>query len=180
MKRCFECGRTLQLSSFNKNRTKKDGLADECRACTAIFRARRVLADERAAQVREASKKWFASRPNYQHERRKTNLERAMVNGARWRAKRDSVPFDLSPEDIVVPSHCPILGIELKVNGHRATEGSPSLDRKDPSLGYVRGNVRVVSMRANRLKSDGSLDEFRKIVAYMEAAGTILSVAAGS
>jgi hypothetical protein len=36
-----------------------------------------------------------------------------------------------------------------------------------PSLGYVRGNVEVISWRANSLKRDGTLDEMEKLVMWM-------------
>ncbi len=43
-----------------------------------------------------------------------------------------------------------------------------TLDRVVPSLGYVKGNVRVISFRANRLKNNATIDEIRAILAYME------------
>lgn len=46
------------------------------------------------------------------------------------------------------------------------TEGSPTLDRIVPSRGYVVGNVAVISMRANRLKSDASVAELQALVSY--------------
>ena len=45
---------------------------------------------------------------------------------------------------------------------------TPSLDRFVPNLGYVKGNIRVISFRANRLKSDATIDEMRQVLAYME------------
>jgi hypothetical protein len=35
MKKCWKCQRTKSLEEFSKNRTKKDGLMDECKACRA-------------------------------------------------------------------------------------------------------------------------------------------------
>jgi hypothetical protein len=37
-----------------------------------------------------------------------------------------------------------------------------------PSLGYVPGNIRVISMRANRIKTDATADELRAVLRYME------------
>ncbi|WP_145960516.1 hypothetical protein [Novosphingobium meiothermophilum] len=43
---------------------------------------------------------------------------------------------------------------------------SPSLDRIEPELGYVPGNTIVISNRANRLKSDATIDELRAIASF--------------
>ena len=72
--------------------------------------------------------------------------------------------------DIVVPEFCPVLGLRLKISEEgRWTDSSPSLDRFIPSLGYVKGNVRVISWRANRIKCDATVEEVRALLAYMEA-----------
>ena len=96
-----------------------------------------------------------------------------MFRRAKRRAKTKGVPFDLSVEDIIIPELCPILGIPLMVgvgacggNGG-PTDSSPSLDRIIPELGYVKGNVQVISNRANRFKSDASIEELEAVVRHM-------------
>lgn len=69
------------------------------------------------------------------------------------RAKRDNTPFSLEPQDVPMPTHCPILGLPLdEYNG-------PSVDRIIPKLGYVKGNVIVICDLANRIKSNATPDE---------------------
>ena len=92
-----------------------------------------------------------------------------MFHQAKQRAAVRGLDFDLERDDVVVPSTCPVLGIELRVGNSNFKDHSPSLDRIDSSKGYVRGNVEVISWRANRLKSDGTLDDFRSIVSWMES-----------
>ena len=41
-------------------------------------------------------------------------------------------------------------------------------DRIDPKKGYVKGNIIVVSMRANRIKTDATVDEIRKVADFYE------------
>ena len=53
---------------------------------------------------------------------------------------------------------------------------SPSLDRIRPQLGYVAGNVRVISNRANHLKSNGTISEFEAVLAYMKREGANMSL----
>jgi hypothetical protein len=56
----------------------------------------------------------------------------------------------------------------LQILGARS-DGSPSLDRIDPGQGYVPGNVRVISDRANRLKGDRSIETLRLLSATAAA-----------
>ena len=91
-----------------------------------------------------------------------------MLKLARQRARAAGVAFDLREDDFTIPKLCPVLGIELSHGkGRRGpTDSSPTLDRIVPSRGYVRGNVVVVSWRANRLKSDGTIAELARIVDF--------------
>lgn len=98
---------------------------------------------------------------------------RNAVNGARKRAKEFGVAFNLTKEYLmtILPSHCPVLGLELAyVNDAKAPlRNSPSLDRIIPHLGYVQGNVAVISMRANWIKSDASLVELNAITNWLKS-----------
>jgi hypothetical protein len=85
-----------------------------------------------------------------------------MFYAARSRAKRDGIPFTITQKDIAIPSHCPILGIPLAVNtgnGKGFSPNSPSLDKIVPALGYAPGNIIVISMQANRMKSNATLEQ---------------------
>lgn len=72
--------------------------------------------------------------------------------------------------DIHVPRFCPALGIPLYRAGGAAAQGpnSPTLDRVTPELGYVRGNVRVISSRANQIKSDATPEELLRVACYFQ------------
>jgi hypothetical protein len=96
--------------------------------------------------------------------------EYTMWTHAKARAKNLSVPFNLEPTDITIPVTCPVLHIKLAVNKRTWKDDSPTLDRIKPALGYVRGNVRVISWRANRLKSDATLGDLEALVLYMKEA----------
>lgn len=102
------------------------------------------------------------------HQRyRAFNPEARLLSAARQRAKTQGLPFDLRKEDILIPLLCPALGIPLRrEHGGMRTDDSPSLDRLVPAAGYVRGNVRVISWRANRLKNDATLEEMWRLYAY--------------
>jgi hypothetical protein len=99
---------------------------------------------------------------------RSKTLEGDLFMKARGRAKDQGVPFDITVEDIVIPDLCPVLSIPLVRGKGGWAEGSPTLDKIIPSLGYVPGNIAVMSWRANRLKQDGTLEELRAIVEWMD------------
>jgi hypothetical protein len=93
----------------------------------------------------------------------KTNNHYMWVN-AKQRAKKTGVSFDLNPEDINIPEFCPVLGIKLEKGIGKLIPASPSVDRIIPERGYIRGNIRVISHRANLLKSNATTEELEKIL----------------
>ncbi len=101
----------------------------------------------------------------YHAPRRRRELVVYMLTAARARANRSGVPFDLTPDDILIPEFCPILGVSLAISDRKAGPCSPSLDRIKPELGYVPGNIQVISNRANTLKRDATP---RELLAFAE------------
>ena len=92
--------------------------------------------------------------------------ENRMLNRSRARAKKSGLDFNLTEDDIIIPTHCPLLGIELyTAEGRKAVkDNSASLDRIDSSKGYVKGNVWVISNKANTMKSNSTLEEMKTLV----------------
>ncbi len=103
--------------------------------------------------------------------------ERRIYSRVKSRAKINKIPFNLDLEDIIIPEFCPVLGIKLNLNhGVRGYHpDSASLDKIDPKLGYVKGNIRVISGRANLLKSDASIEELDKVLSDLRRLKLILS-----
>jgi hypothetical protein len=99
------------------------------------------------------------------------DLSRAIMDcfrRKRQNAKVSKWGWDLSYHDIEWNMVCPVLGIDLDWFAEARQENSPSFDRVNPKLGYVKGNVQIISSRANRIKNDGSSEEHRLIAAYMD------------
>lgn len=97
------------------------------------------------------------------------NLElfRAAKKRFKAKAKNAGVKFQIEFKDIEWPTHCPMLGMELDYHATKAQENSPSFDCLDPTKGYVKGNVFIISWRANRIKNDGTAEEHRLISNFM-------------
>jgi hypothetical protein len=119
---------------------------------------------------RDAQRGWRCSECSrqWQQDSYRRTVGRQMWRQARKRALRDGVEFTIVPEQVLVPSHCPALGIPLMVShrGKGGRDNSPSLDRIDPTQGYVPGNVAVISSRANRAKNDLTCEELAAVLAY--------------
>lgn len=96
---------------------------------------------------------------DYSKKYRREFPERYLLEGCKSRSKRNNFAFNLEKSDIIIPKLCPILRIPLFINDNHIGDNSPTLDRIKPELGYVKGNVMVISNRANVLKSDATLDE---------------------
>ena len=86
-----------------------------------------------------------------------------LITQARARAKKRGLPCTITKEDLVVPERCPTLRILLNQGD---LQSAYSLDRVRPSLGYVPGNVRVISFRANSIKRDATPEEIQGVADY--------------
>ena len=84
-----------------------------------------------------------------------------MWDSAKSRATEKGREFNIELSDIVIPDFCPVLGVPMD---------RPSLDRIDSSKGYVKGNVRVISHRANMLKNNATIEELELVLKDLKGA----------
>ena len=108
----------------------------------------------------------------YNREHRASHPELSLWYNARVRAKKLGVPISITPEDIkrVIPldNRCPITRC-LFERAPQFHPNSMSLDRVIPDLGYIQGNICVISQYANRLKMNCTdSDVFRRLAAYLD------------
>lgn len=97
----------------------------------------------------------------YQAQRHKFRRKKANATRIGW-------DWTVQFGELEWPTHCPVLGMELDYFSEFVKENSPSFDRIDSGLGYVKGNVRIMSWRANRIKNNGTAEEHRKIADYLD------------
>ena len=150
-----------------------------------------MMSEKRKQQRRNASAKWRAKltpeqklelnrrsndrrRPDQMAARRAWHRwyiehepAKRMFNHAKSRAKKLKVPFDLQREDVVIPAVCPALGIPLTRGIGKLHDGSPTLDRRVPEAGYIRGNVTVISHKANRIKNNATVLELEAVATWI-------------
>ena len=94
------------------------------------------------------------------------------VGGAKERAARAKVPFDLDKDYVsaIIPAACPVFGTPfLFIGGKRIRPDSPTIDRLEPTKGYVRGNVAIISAKANAIKSNATADEIQRVAEWLRS-----------
>lgn len=95
----------------------------------------------------------------------KTGHIKSILSSIKHRCNLKNIPFNLTTEylESVFTEHCPVFKTSLAWCEHSKTiqQNSPSLDRINPSLGYVMGNVQWLSQKANAMKQDATLQELK-------------------
>lgn len=138
-----------------------------------------AYADKKKQKVAEMryhnSSKGKITRKKYRDLWYKTESGRitSMIGAARMRAKKKNIEFSLTKKDILIPKFCPLLGLELSCSDFGIRHNSPSIDRKNPKLGYTPENIWVISTRANILKNNATLDELDLLTRNLRKCGFI-------
>ena len=143
---CIRCRELHSTSDYRRH-------SRVCKVCLGI--AAKSWSEKNKSEIREQRKKYCSTR--------EARILRRLAH-LRSKCLQKNIEFNLSVEDVLVPSHCPVLGVELNFNSH--SPYCATVDRIKPELGYIKGNVVIVSKRANQIKSDASLEEMLKVTDY--------------
>lgn len=152
--RDYEC---IRCHSIKKQASKKRQRL--LRGPVKLGRPRKYAIVE--AKPKKVNEPWFKTPP-------KTDFEYWIARSRVKNSERKAIPYEVYMALYV--THCPLLGIELTyAHGKGNTPHNyATLDKIDPSKGYVEGNIHVVSARANTIKNDASVDELRTIANNLE------------
>ena len=131
MKKCSRCGDEKSLDEFDNRKDTNDGKSYICKICSRI-------------RVREHRQKF---------------PKKYLLSSAKNRAKKKGIPFDLELEDIFIPELCPVFKKPFVYGLHKQDDFSMTLDRINNTKGYLKDNIVVVSMKANRIKNDATIEE---------------------
>jgi hypothetical protein len=137
-RKCMKCGEVKPFSAFHKHKQCLHGINSVCKECRKPI-----------------------STANWE----KTSEEYKIWHRAKSRAKKKGLDFNLEVSDIVIPEVCPVFNVPFDKTNHDYTY---SIDRIDPTKGYVKGNVAIISNKANRIKSDATFDELLQVVHYVK------------
>lgn len=120
----------------------------------------RAWVEQNVDHVRAVQKAWKTRNAAYYK-------QYSIFSGARRRAKQSGLAFEITFEDVNLPEVCPVFGMPLHL-GEGKNDFSPSLDRIDNSRGYVPGNIVVVSELANRMKSNATVAQMRRLADFYQ------------
>lgn len=146
---CSRCKEIKDENKFYNSKSSPSGKRYQCKACDHMYRDKTKRRDNARYRTRHP--------------------ERDMYHRCQQRARKKGIEFTLTEADIVIPDICPVLGIPLVKGIGQPHMASPSMDRIDNSKGYTKDNTEVISMRANLLKADATIDEIERILAYMKS-----------
>lgn len=145
-KDCIKCNSTLPSKHFNfRTDTKK--LRATCNPCRKLD-MRKNYAENKESRIKKTTQ--YALK----------NYEQKILSNAVKSAKIKNLEFNLTIEDINIPTHCPYLGTEItKILGKGVVWTNASIDRIDSSKGYIKGNVEIISRKANSMKNMATKEE---------------------
>lgn len=171
---CRTCGIEKPAGQFRKGKFRT-----QCLVCRGEYCAAHYKSQPRKYKARAA--KWKTKNPGYHtrksrawaQNQRRTNPAHYMWQTLRQRARARGIEFNLEPTDLFIPEFCPVLGVRLSPlgTGNSHFDTAPSVDRIESRLGYVRGNVAVISKRANYWKSNATAEDHERIAAWMRSVG---------
>jgi FMN phosphatase YigB (HAD superfamily) len=140
-----------------------------CKSCRKEYRKdikrgyQKTYYQKNKEYYQNLNKEFFDNNPEYHKKWNRRKPENRLLMSARKRAKEKGLEFNLEITDIVIPSICPVLKVPMVIG----TNTAPSIDRIDSGKGYVKGNIKIISKRANTIKSDGTIEEHEAIIQYM-------------
>lgn len=166
---CTCCDKTLPANDFYKNKFRKSGRTAHCIVCQAD-KWRKYQTGPKYGKCIEVAKarKRRMKLENPKHEWAKM-VRQAMSQRSRKRGDQ-STDIDLDWILENAPTHCPLLGTELNYgNGGTVSANSAVIDRIDNNIGYRQSNCWVISMKANRIKTNATLPEIEMLAANFRA-----------
>lgn len=141
---CTKCRNRLHVSYFNRNVNTKSGLSSRCRQCRRDYEN---SLDYRAREI-------VRGHPIHRNsDRSKLRIE--------WAKKL-----------LVLP--CPVCGVTYSLRGSGHGDTCASIDRRNPSIGYIENNCTIMCYKCNRRKTDfATAQEIRDFADALERAGAI-------
>lgn len=164
---CSKCKQLLNITLFSRDKYKPEGYRSACKKCSALEFKKYKLDNS------ESYLKRLSSVKQKRAELKSINpiqvWAHCAYHNAKSRAARLNLDFTIGKEWLVknAPTHCPLLKIELSYSSTRSNFNCASLDRINSYKGYTEDNCKIISFKANRIKSNATLDELETLAHNM-------------
>ena len=161
---CPRCGVSKKVQEFMRN--NKTNIHTFCNSCLKVSKEKTKAKIALTEKIkRQENKAVYAERQRIKYSK---NRIAYMLHSSRARAKSKNMVFNLEEKDIIFPERCPVFGTIFEIGVKKPSNFSPSLDRINSKIGYVKGNIIIVSFRVNNLKCNATFEELEKILKYLE------------
>lgn len=179
-KKCTKCKTPKSLDKFSVDKSHKDGYRSVCKSCIKEYNE--IWYNNNITDISDKRKKRYQKNRDIEL---KKNKENRIKNGYKWnetkrekhkkdprygmyigaksRSKKSGIEFNITLDDIIVPSLCPILNIPLFTSNLVVSPNSPTIDRIDNDKGYIKGNIIIISFKANTIKNSATIDDIGRV-----------------
>lgn len=154
---CLSCGKKWLVDVKIEKVGSLSKMHYFCKECNSI-----LTPWQKKSIMLEKNKGYKEKYAQDKRDSRLRNIIHAIWKKAKDRAQKYGFDFNIEESDIVIPDICPILEVPLEFGTKGNYEYTPSIDRIDNSKGYVKGNIQIISKKANSMKNSASLEELRK------------------
>lgn len=161
MKLCSKCKQSKLETEFYKDKSKKTGLNYICISCSK--EKYKIYKSNNKQKINLQQLNWY-----YKNKEKINTKNKILQNSdprsrmmwlAKHRAKKYNLCFNIEKTDIIIPEYCPILKLKLLPSFEKSKDNSPTLDRINCNKGYIKGNIQVISRKANIMKSNANKKE---------------------
>ena len=153
---CLNCGKEWDVVTAKEKEGKRKRQTHFCSECCNV-----LTESQKKVILKDKLEGYKESKYREKRESRIRNYKHYIWKKAKDRATKNNLNFDIEESDIIVPDVCPILEVPLQWGTKEKYEYSPSLDRIDTTKGYVKGNVWVISKKANSMKNSATFEELQ-------------------
>ena len=164
---CKGCDQELPKEFFAVDKERATGRRYKCRACSAAEFKRWQQTAGYAKRLAKGVEQRAALK---QTDPRRRWAVMALHN-AKKRAKQRGLPFSLTLDWLLDAAGdvCPLLGTTMNYANTTSLGDSPAIDRIDSNIGYAPDNCWVVSMKANRIKTNATVEEIEAVARALRA-----------
>jgi len=163
---CSQCKKEKSLEEFHSG-TGKMRKRSQCKTCCKLLYdtpERLEKNTKKRAEKRKNDPTYRKREQELMKINNRKNPLKYLIKIAKIRARNKNLEFSITEEDLILPTICPLLKIPLQINEGKKEYNSFSIDRINNNKGYIRGNVWIISVRANWLKNNASIEELELLV----------------